>query len=78
MGDTERAERVDDGVHDGGERPDIAGLPRTLDAQRVGLGRHRVFVHLERTDFVGARQAVVHQRAGDELARMPGHRRAAR
>jgi hypothetical protein len=40
MGDAERAERVDDGVHDRGEGADIAGLARALDTQRVGLGRN--------------------------------------
>jgi hypothetical protein len=29
MGDAEGAERVDDGVHDGGDCPDIAGLAGT-------------------------------------------------
>jgi len=30
MGDAKGAERVDDGVHDGGERADIAGLAGAL------------------------------------------------
>jgi len=68
ISDAERAKRVDDGVHDGGKRPDIASLARTLDPQRVGLGRHRVLVGLKGRDFVGARQAVIHQRAGEQLA----------
>ena len=71
MGGAEEAERVDDGVHDRGESPDIAGLAGAVDTQRVGLGRHRVLVHLERADFVGARRAVIHQRAGEGLARVP-------
>jgi len=48
--------------------PDIAGLASTLDAQRVGLGRHRVLVHLEGAHLVGTRQAVIHKGAGEELA----------
>jgi hypothetical protein len=30
IGDAERRQRADDGVHDGGERADIAGLARPL------------------------------------------------
>src|SRR5271169_4190409 len=69
MGDAEGCQRVDDGVHDGGECADIAGLARTLDTQWVGLGRHRVLVHLERAQLVGARKAIIDQRAGEQLTR---------
>jgi len=36
MGDAERAERVDDGVHDRGERPNIAGQTPKLRRARAG------------------------------------------
>jgi hypothetical protein len=39
MGDTERAERVDDRVRDSGECPTLPALAGTLDTQRVGLVR---------------------------------------
>ena len=71
MGNAERAERVDDGVHDRGEGANIAGLAGPLDTQRVGLGRHRVLVHLEGRDLVGTRQTVIHQGAREQLARAP-------
>jgi hypothetical protein len=34
MGDAEGAERIDDGVHDGGKSADIAGLAGAFYAQR--------------------------------------------
>ena len=37
MGDAEGAERVDDGVHDRGERADIAGLAGALDPSGLVL-----------------------------------------
>ena len=51
MRDAERRERIDHGVHDRGERADIAGLARAFDAERIGLGRHRVLLDLERRTY---------------------------
>jgi len=42
----------------------------TLNTQRAGPGRHRILVHLKLADLDGARQAVIRQRAGNELARV--------
>ena len=66
--DAERAQRVDDGVHDRRGRGDAAGLADALDAEHVarrgGLGAAGVEVRQ-----VGrARDEVVDHRAGDEVA----------
>ena len=44
LGDTERAERVDDRVHDRRERSDIAGFARPLDALRSNAAPKRPLV----------------------------------
>src|SRR5947208_655909 len=62
------ADRVRDGVDDGGGRGDRAGFAAALDAERVRRAfRHR-HVDLERRHVVRARHAIVHERAGHELA----------
>jgi hypothetical protein len=48
----------------------IASLPGAVDAQRVDHRRHRVRVSLEGRGLVGARQAVIHERAGEQLSRL--------
>src|SRR5262249_33153545 len=58
---------IGDRVHERGDRGGGAGFARALDAERVGLRRHRVDGILERGPVVGARQGVVHERAGDQL-----------
>jgi hypothetical protein len=42
------SQRVDDGVGHRRHGADAAGLARALDAERIGLGRHRVGLDLER------------------------------
>ncbi len=68
VGDAEGRQRVDRGVDDGRRHGDAAGLAQALGAERIA-GRRRV--HLldgHRRHVVRARQRVVHQRAGQELA----------
>ena len=62
------ADRVGDGVDDRRRRRDRAGLAAALDAERIATGIGRGRVDLERRQVVGARHAVVHERAGHELA----------
>ena len=51
------------------QRADGAGLAGALDAERIGLGRHLVGRRSRTRQIVGARHAVIHERAGQELAR---------
>ena len=61
------ADRVGDGVDDGGGRSDRAGFAAALDAERVRrAGRHRR-ADVEGRQVVGARHAVVHVARRDEL-----------
>ena len=60
---------VHERVGDGRQGPDAAGLARPFDAKRVGLCRHRMTVHLHTRDVVSARHGIVHERAGQLLAR---------
>src|SRR5262249_7659199 len=61
-------ERVDHRVGDRRQRTDTAGLAAAFDAERVGLGRHRVALHRHRGQIAGARHSIVHERAGHDLA----------
>ena len=69
MLDPERGERVDDRIDQRRRRADRPGLARALEAERVGAARHDIVGELDRRQVVGARQAVIGQRAGHELAR---------
>ena len=62
------ADRIGDGVDDGGRRGDGAGLAAAFDAERIGRAFGHRGVDLQRRQIVGARHGVVHERAGDELA----------
>src|SRR5664279_2077705 len=62
------ADRIGDGVDDGGGCADRAGLAATLDAERIARAQRRGVVQLERRQIVGARHGVVHERRGQELA----------
>src|SRR6266576_715907 len=67
-GDLLAADRVGDGVDDRGGRGDGAGLAAAFDAERVRRAfRHR-HADLERGHVVRARHAIIHERAGHELA----------
>ena len=67
MTDTERSERVDDGVDDGRRQPDRARFAQSLGAQRV-IGRRRVVMEdLGDRHVVSARQRVVHQGTGQQM-----------
>ena len=54
-------------VHHGGRRGDGAGLAAALHAERVGEARYHGEVPGEERQIVGARQRVVHERAGQQL-----------
>src|SRR5215470_14800244 len=69
VADAERRERVDQGVGNGGEGADIAGLAGTLDPERVGLGRHGVAVAMDGRQIARPRHRVIHERPGEKLAR---------
>ena len=61
--DAELVQRVDDRVDDRGRRADRAGLSAALDAERVGGAGGLVGGEVDRRHVVGARHAVVHERA---------------
>ena len=56
------------GVHDRRRRTDRAGFAATLRAERIVRARRDLGRHLERRQIVGARQRVVHEAAGQQLA----------
>ena len=66
--DAEHRERVDQSVGDRGHRADGPGFAGTLHPERIGLGRHRVRLDMERDKVGGARHGVIHERAGEDLA----------
>src|SRR5450759_4106624 len=66
--DAERRERVDDRVDHRRRRADRAGFAAALDPERVVRARRDFGADLERRQVVGARQRVVHQGAGQQLA----------
>src|SRR6185503_549693 len=62
-------ERIEHRVHHRRHRADGAELAAALHAEQVGLAGHAfVETRAQRRQLVGARRAVVHQRAGHELA----------
>src|SRR5688572_657883 len=62
------AERVGDRVHHRRRRADRAGLAAALHAERVVRARGLARVDLEHGHVARARQAIVHHRAGEQLA----------
>src|SRR4051794_35300963 len=64
----ERAQRVADRVHDRWQRTDGPSLTGTLDAERIALRRYFVALDLEERELVGARHAVIHERAAQALS----------
>ncbi len=68
MPDAVVGQRVHHRVHHRGQRAGAAGLAAALDAERIGLGRHRMCADRERRHVGGARQRIVHVGAGEELA----------
>src|SRR5258706_2577754 len=63
------AQRIGDGVHERRGRADRAGFAAALHAQRIVRAGRFARVDLEIRQVGGARDAVVHERAGRELAR---------
>ena len=68
MRDAVFGERIDYRVDDGGEAAGAAGFAAALGAQRIGFGRHRMIADRHDRNVFGARQRIVHERAGDWLA----------
>lgn len=68
IGDPERRKRVQDRVHDRRWRADRARLSAALGAQRIVRAERGVGLEGERDEVVGARHAVVHERARLKLA----------
>src|SRR6266700_394141 len=60
MTDAVFRERIDDGVHDRGERACTSGLAAALDAKRIGGRRHFVIGGYEFRRVVRARHSVIH------------------
>jgi len=59
----ERRQRIVDRVHHARQTADGAAFARSLDAQGIGLGRHRMAAGFEIAEIVGARHGVIHERA---------------
>jgi hypothetical protein len=68
VANAERGEGIDEGVGDGREGTDIAGFAGALDAERVGLGRHRIAGAMDRREVARPRHRIIHKEAGQELA----------
>src|SRR5207237_556906 len=62
------AERVGDGIGDGGRAGDRRAFARALDAEWIERRRRVAARHVDRRHRVGARGAVFHERAREELA----------
>src|SRR5690606_30377444 len=58
---------VIDRVHYGGKRAHGSALARALDAERIGLRRHRMAIDLEETGIVRPRHGVIHERTRHHL-----------
>src|SRR5262249_26135191 len=70
VADAVLGERIEHGIDDGGRRAATAGLAGTLDAKRVAGGRRALVVFDDHGGhIVGTRQAIVHERARQRLAR---------
>ena len=66
----DRMQRIDDSVDHRRRRADRAGLARTLHPERVAGAGNVEETAVERRHVVGARQRVVHERAGKQLPRL--------
>ena len=64
----EVAQRIDDGADHHRERRRGAAFAAGLDAERIGRRQHLDDLGLERRQRVGARHAVIHERAAQRLA----------
>ena len=68
VADTERLQRVDDGVHDGSAATDRRRLAHALHAERVVRRRRDRLAQLPRRALHRRRQEVVHERAAEAVA----------
>src|SRR5262245_45604565 len=66
--DPERLERVDERIDYRWRRTDRAGFADALDPERIGLAGHFLQFRLHVRHRVGARHAVVHEAAGEQLS----------
>src|SRR5258708_26984808 len=63
-----RSKGIDYGVDGRGRCADRPGFARALDADRIGPAQHLVEPDIERRHAVGARHAIVHETAREQLA----------
>src|SRR5262249_55068430 len=68
VADPERGERIDDRVHHRRRGGHGSAFANALDADRVRFARNRTEIHGHARQRVGARNGIIHQTAGQELA----------
>jgi hypothetical protein len=68
MGDAVRRQCVDHGVHHCGGRGDRTNLAAPFDAERIVPTTGTLRRHCEPWQVIGTRYAIIHKRAGEELA----------
>ena len=68
VGRADPCQRIVDRVHHRRDRAERAGLADAFDPERVAVGRRLVVAEVEIAEIGGARHAVIHERAGQELA----------
>src|SRR6516162_9802368 len=68
VADAEVGEGVNQRIGDRGHGADAARFARALDPERIGPGRHRIALYVDRADVGRARHGIVHERAGQVLA----------
>ena len=68
MLDAKLAERIDNRVDQGGRSADRARFAGAFDAERVSAARHDIVREFDPREVVGARQAVIGQRACQKLS----------
>src|SRR6266436_4390520 len=68
MRDAVFGECIEDRIDDSREAAGAARFSAAFGAQRIGFGRHRMIADRHDRNVFGARQRIVHERAGDRLA----------
>src|SRR5215472_9354882 len=68
VADAEVGEGVNQRIGDRGHGADAARFAGSLDPKRIGPGRHRIALDVDRADVGRARHGIVHERAGQVLA----------
>ncbi len=67
MFDTQRPQRIDNGLGYRGRRRYRAGLAHALDAERIGGAGHFHIAHVEGGHVIGARHGVIRKAPGKQL-----------